>query len=72
MEMVISSTLGTQPPLDIVHLNVLVEPMVSPVTVVVGELGAVIVAVPLITLQVPLPLVGVLADSWVVVTLHKL
>ena len=41
--------------------------MVIPVTVVVGELGEVIVAAPEIKVQVPVPNVGVLAANVVVV-----
>ena len=47
-------------PFDIVHLNVALLPAVIPVTAEVAEPGVVIVAVPLTTLHVPVPVVGVL------------
>ena len=64
--MITSSVLGVQPPLDMLHLNVLVLPIVSVVSVVVKLLMAVIVAVPVITLHVPVPVVGRLPDNCVV------
>ena len=48
-------------PLEIVHRKVTLVPAVTPVTVVVGEEGAVIVAVPLTILHVPVPVTGVFA-----------
>ena len=45
----------------IVHLKVALVPAVTPVTVVVGEVVLVMVAVPAITLQAPIPEVGALA-----------
>ncbi len=55
----------------IVHLKVALAPTVKPVIVVVGELAVVIVAVPLVTVHAPVPVVGVLAAMVAVVTLHK-
>ena len=46
---------------EIVHRNVALEPAANPVIVVVGELADVIVTVPDIKLQVPVPITGVLA-----------
>ena len=66
-----SSVVVTQPPLLIVHLNVVLAPTVKPVTVVVGELILVIVPVPLTTLHVPTPLVALLPDNIAVVVLHR-
>ena len=57
-------------PLEIVHCKMYVEPDVSPVTVVVGELGLVIFAIPEIIVHTPVPIVGVLAAS-VVKVLHN-
>ena len=54
-----------------VHLTVAVVPATSPVTMVVGEPGVVIVAVPLISVHKPVPTDGTL---WVIVkfvVLHK-
>ena len=56
---------------EIVHLNVTLVPTGTPVMVDVGEVGVVIVAVPLTTLQDPVPTVGVLPASVKLVTLHK-
>ena len=58
--MVIASVLGVQVPLLIVHANVF-TPVVNPVTPLVGELGVVTVAVPAVTVQTPVPIIGVLA-----------
>ncbi len=68
---VMSSVEFVQAPLLIVHLNVTLAPTVKPVMVVVGELAVVIVAVPLTTVHAPVPVVGVLAASVALVTLHK-
>jgi len=54
-----------------VHLNVALDPTVKPVSVVVGLLAVVIVAVPLTTLQLPVPVVGVLPAMVALVTLHR-
>ena len=69
--MVTSSLELPQAPLLIVHLNVELPPIVSPVTPELGEPGVVTVAVPDITLQLPVPTVAVLPAKVVVVTLHK-
>ena len=58
--MVIASVLGGQVPLLIVHTNVF-TPVVKPVTPLVGELGVVTVAVPAVTVQTPVPIIGVFA-----------
>ena len=57
--MVTSSKEGGQVPLVMVHLNTL-APVPSPVTPLVGELGVVRIPVPLTSVHVPLPTVGVL------------
>lgn len=55
------SLLAEQVPLVIVQRSVRVPVVVMPVTVVVGDPGVVIVAVPLTNDQTPVPEVGVLA-----------
>jgi len=57
---VMSSVDGVQPPLLIVHLNVTLDPAVTPVTCEVGDDGFEIVALPLTTLHAPVPVVGAL------------
>ena len=54
--------LGVQVPLLIVHTNVF-TPVVKPVTPLVGFVGVVTVAVPAVTVQTPVPIIGVLAAS---------
>ena len=54
--------LGGQVPLVIVHTKVF-TPVVKPVTPLVGLVGVVTVAVPAVTVQSPVPVVGVLAAS---------
>ena len=66
-----SSVLAVHAPLLIVQRNVTLPPAVKPVTVVVGEPAAVTVQLPNIILQAPVPVVAVLPDNWLVVTLHK-
>lgn len=66
-----SSVLALHAPLLIVQRKVVVLPTVIPVTVVVGEPGVVIVHVPVTTLHVPVPVVAVLPDNCVLVTLHR-
>ncbi len=68
---VISSVLFVQAPLLIVHLKVALAPTVKPVIVVVGEPDVVIVAVPDTTLQLPVPVVAVLAAMVALVTLQR-
>ena len=63
MLIITSSVEVPQAPLVMVHLNVLVEPTLNPVIVVVGEVAAVIVAVPDVTLHAPLPATAVLPDN---------
>ena len=58
----IASVLGVQVPLLIVQLNVF-TPVVNPVTPDVGEPGVVTVAVPAVTVQTPVPIIGVFAAS---------
>ena len=60
--MVIASVLGVQVPFVIVHTNVF-TPVVNPVTPEVGEAGVVTVAVPAVTVQAPVPTVGVFAAN---------
>ena len=62
------SVLAAQVPLLIDHTKVF-TPVVKPVTPLVGEAGIVTTPVPAITVQAPLPVVGVLAAS-VAVGLH--
>ena len=71
MVIITSSVEEPHAPLVIVHLNVADAPIVNPVTPEVAEVGVVIVAVPDITLQAPVPAAGVLPARFVVVTLHK-
>ena len=66
-----SSVLAVQPPLLIVHLKVTLVPTTIPVTPLVDKVGVVTVAVPLITVQAPVPVVGVLPANVAVVVLHK-
>ena len=65
---IISSCVVAHTPLPTVHLKVAV--VVTPVIVVVGEFRLVIVAVPLTTLQVPVPIAAGVADIVKVVLLH--
>ena len=69
--MVTSSLEAAQAPFVIVHLNVTLEPTLIPVTVELAEFGVVMVAVPDVTLQVPLPVTGTLPANVVLVTLHR-
>ena len=69
--MITSSVLELHAPLLIVHLNVTALPAVNPVTVVVGLPAAVSVQLPAIILHPPVPVVGVLPDNWLVLTLHR-
>ena len=55
-----ASALGVQVPFVIVHTNVF-TPVVNPVTPLVGLAGVVTVAVPAVTVQSPVPKVGVFA-----------
>jgi hypothetical protein len=68
--MSITSVLAVHTPLLILHCNWAVLPAGTPVTVVVGELGLVIVAVPPNKLQLPIPFTGVLPDIKNVPVLH--
>ena len=67
---VTSSILEPQKPLLIVHLNTVLVPAVKPVTLVVAELAAVIVHVPLTILHTPVPITGVLPIMFAVDVLH--
>lgn len=60
--MVMSSIEGGQVPLVIVHLKVLM-PILKPLTLEVGEPGVVTVAPPVITVQVPVPTIGLFPAS---------
>ena len=55
-----ASVLGGQVPFVIVHTKVF-TPVVNPVTPEVGLVGAVTVAVPAVTVQAPVPTIGVFA-----------
>ena len=68
--MLTSSVVVEQAPLVILQRITTVVPAIKPVIVVVGELAVVIVAVPLTTLQLPVPMVAVLPAKVAVVTLH--
>ena len=68
--MTTSSVASAQIPLDTVHLKVALLPAASPVTVVVGEDGVVMVAVPLISDQAPVPTTGAAAAMVNVELLH--
>ena len=65
-----SSVLAVQLPLLIVQRNVAV-PAVKPVTPDVAEDGVVIVAVPLTTLQLPVPTDGTFPANVAIVVLHR-
>ena len=58
-------------PLVMVHLTVTTDPAATPVTVVVGDEGEVMVAEPVTRDQVPVPIVGVFAAMVKVEVLHK-
>jgi hypothetical protein len=66
--MVISSSEGAHPPLDIDHLNLIVSPAVKAVMVVPGSAGSVMVAAPEITVHKPVPVAGLfpakVAEAW--------
>ena len=64
-----SSVLGAHIPLDDVQRNV-AEPTTKPVTAEVAEDGVVMLAAPEISVQLPVPTVGVL-PARVVVNPHK-
>jgi len=66
-----SSVDDAQEPLLIVHLNVTLVPAVKPVTPVVDNVAVVIVAAPLTTLHMPVPIVGLLPDNDVVLVLQR-
>lgn len=70
-EIVIISEEARHEPLEIVHCKTAEAPIISPVTSDVGEDGVVIVAVPEITVQLPVPVTGVFPARIVVVKLHK-
>ena len=55
------SLLGAQVPLLMVHTNVFIL-VVNPVTPVVGLVGFTTVPAPAITVHIPVPIIGVLAD----------
>ena len=64
----IASVLGVQVPLLIIQVKVF-TPVVNPVTPLVGLVGVVTVPVPAVTVQSPVPIIGVLAAK-VDVALH--
>jgi len=69
--MTTSSVDAEQGEFVIVHRNVVELPTVKPVTPEVGDDGVVIVPLPDIFVQVPLPTAGVFPAKVVVVTLHN-
>ena len=60
-----------QLPFVIVHLNLVVPPIVKPVTPLLGSLASVTVPVPDCVAHKPVPVTAVLPANVVVVTLHK-
>ena len=66
-----SSNESGQDPLLMVQRNVTDVPGTRLLTLVLGVFALAIVAVPLITVHVPIPFTGVLPASDVEVTLHK-
>ena len=68
--MMISSVLAVHAPLLIVHLKVAALPMDKPVTPDVASVLVVTVAVPLITVHAPVPVVGALPLNVAVLKLH--
>ena len=68
--MVTSSVEAAHTPLEIVHRKVTLVPAVTAVTVVVGEEGSVMLAIPLTMDQAPVPVSGVLAAMVNVELLH--
>ena len=58
-----TSSVEVHEPLVMVHRSVALEPAGTPVTPEVAEEDEVIVAVPLVTLQAPVPVEGVLPAS---------
>ena len=69
--MTTSSKLLQAAPLEVVHLSVDIPPMVSPVIPLEGEDGSVINADPEITVQSPVPTIGVFPANVVVVVLQR-
>ena len=64
MVIVTVSRVGVQTPFEILHSSSNV-PFSKPVTSVVGEVGSVIIPVPLMTFHIPVPINGVLAVKYV-------
>ena len=60
--MVIASVLGVHVPFVMFHTNVF-TPVVNPVTPEFGSSGSVTVAVPAVTVHVPVPITGVFAAN---------
>ena len=71
MLMVTSSVEEVHPPLDMVHRKVAEAPTTKAVTPEVAEEGVVTVAVPVMTLQAPVPTAGTLPAKVAEVTLQR-
>jgi len=69
--MVIVSLEVVQTPFEMAHSSCALAPMTSPVTPEVADEGVVTVAVPEITVHVPLPVAGAFPAKVAIVTLHK-
>lgn len=66
------SEFGIQPGAETVHCTVYEPPATSPVNVEVGEFGLVTVAVPEVTVHVPVPTVGAVAERLAAVVPHTI
>ena len=67
----VTSSKALQEPLVTVHLTFALVPTATPVIVVVGEFAVVMVALPLIKVQIPVPIEGILCVIVKLEVLHK-